>query len=255
MDDIDLGGPGAGHNSGEKPSLLQSTTALIETANRWIIERPVILDEAMSKKATDFFTQLRDMGVALKAERDKLEEPLKREVAAIHARYADPLTLIDMALKPLRAASSAWLDKEKARLAAEKAEQDAAAKRLRDEALRLTQQAAEEQFTPGSNYLETQLRADHFAKSARAAEKVAARKIEPARARGDFAPRALALHTRWAARIVDEVLALKFYAKHPVVRAAAVEAALKLANAEARTAKDAAKAPPGVEFFSTRQAA
>ena len=47
--------------------------------------------------------------------------------------------------------------------------------------------------------------------------------------------------------------ALKAFAKHPEIRAAALAAILKVAKAQAIATKDPGKAPAGVEFFSEQR--
>jgi hypothetical protein len=64
----------------------------------------------------------------------------------------------------------------------------------------------------------------------------------------------MSLRTTWRAVIVDEGKALRYFARHPDIRAAALEAIVKVATKQAKELKDATKAPPGVRFEKEERA-
>lgn len=97
--------------------------------------------------------------------------------------------------------------------------------------------------------------AEAAAKSAREAERAAVRKPEVAAIKsGETGRRAMTLKTYWSAVIEDEAAALESYKDHPVVRKAALAAALQVAGEAARTSKDEAAAPLGFRFVKEERA-
>ena len=65
---------------------------------------------------------------------------------------------------------------------------------------------------------------------------------------------AMSLRATWRARVIDETAALRAYAKHPDVRAAALAQVVKTATREARLQKDKTKAKPGIEYYVEERA-
>lgn len=96
--------------------------------------------------------------------------------------------------------------------------------------------------------------AEEKAKIAKAAEREALRKTETAAIKSAPAQRAVTLRTYWSAVIEDEAAAIDSYRTHPTVRKAMLDAVLRVANEEARTAKDESKAPLGVRFVKEERA-
>src|SRR5205809_4100339 len=101
------------------PDPIGRAGALIANANRWIAERPEIIDAEMAGIAQDFVVQLREnreaLDAALKAER----EPLDKAIGVIRLKYRDPLELIGIAYTRMQQKLKPWLDREQARLDAE----------------------------------------------------------------------------------------------------------------------------------------
>jgi len=236
---------------------LERAAQLIAAANQWMADRPEITDTAMAAEAQAFVDQLRtskkELGTAQKADL----APHDEAIDAVKAKYRDPLAGVEAAMKVLLEKSGAWLVKERARLAAEKAAQEAEAKRLREEADRLEREARE---AAAKTEISTEdvavaaTAAHDAAKDAKAAERVADKKVEAAAIKSDSSRRAMTLRATWRAEVVDESAAIESYKDHPTVRKAALAAALQVANEAARTSKDETAAPLGFRFFKEERA-
>jgi hypothetical protein len=180
-----------------------------------------------------------DVEAAQKAER----EPHDLALVVIRAKYRAPLELLGIALDRMKALTKDWLDREKARLDHEAAERRRRAAEAEAAALKARQEAARAGAT-----VEAEAKARHAEEQAEAALALAAKPVARAQIKGEFSAKAMSLHVYWKAVITDERAALKHFAKHPAIRAAALEAIVKLETAHARKVKDAAQAPPGVRF-------
>lgn len=233
---------GPGHNQ-PPPDPIGRADALIANANRWIAERPEIIDAEMAGIAQDFVKQLRenrdDLDAALKAER----QPLDLAVAAIRVKYRTPLELIGIALQRMAVKLKPWLDREQARLDAEAEERRrtaAEAARRAEEALKAAEQ---------SGTVESELEARRAQEQQAAAAKAAAKPPARARVKGDLSSKAMTMKTTHFAVVIDEADALRSFAKAPSVREVALIEATRLASALAREAKgDASRCPKGFEF-------
>jgi hypothetical protein len=238
---------GIGHNQPPDDPFARADE-LVANANRWIKERPEITDEEQAGACQLAIDQLRaakeDLDKAQKAER----KPHDDAIAEIRVRYRDPLELIGIALTRLQAIGGAWLSKKRDRLAAEKAEQERIAQEARDRANAAITEAVTTQT------VEADLIARRATEDAMRASKAAARPTPRAQVKGDFSAKAMSLHERWRAEVVDDALALKSYAKHPAIRAAALAEIVKVASKEARELKDESKAKPGTKFLRTEKA-
>lgn len=251
---------GIGGNKPPEPTEFERLTPIanerIDTANRWMTERPEITSAEMADKAAGFEAQLRgtwrEMDDARRAEKKPLEEQLK----AIDARYNPFLRLLDSAKNMILDRRNAWLRAEEKRLAEERMAAEVAARRQREEAEIARRRAEEAERQAGADALRAKLAAEDAARRAAQLEQAAAKMPEKAAIKGDYTPRAVSLHAKWTAVVTDEKEALKHYGKDPVVRRAALDAALKLAQAQAKVAKSKDAAPPGFRFFdAAREAA
>ncbi|HVY51878.1 MAG TPA: hypothetical protein VHA07_10010 [Devosia sp.] len=228
----------------------------IDVANRWLTERPEITDAEMADRAAGFEAQLRGTTKALDDARRAEKKPLEDQLKAIDARYRPLTDLLAKAKDMIVARRNAWLRAEEVRLAREKAAAEAEARRRREEAAAAQRRAEEAARQAGADALRAQQAAEDAARRAAAAEQVAAKAPEKAVIKGDYTARAVGLRSNWTAVVTDEAAALRSYGKHPVVRKAALEAALKLAIAEAKAAKDPNAAKPGFRFYdAAREAA
>lgn len=235
-----------GGNNPPDPLFLEADER-INNANRWLTERKEIADAEQADKAGGFRSQLSGTWKAIDERR--LQEN-RDWAAAQKAKYDAPLDLLSRAITAIKAMSDAWLKKEDARIAEAKRQQEAAALKLRQEAEEAARKAKEDAERAGADVLRAQADADAKLKAAEDAAKLAAKPVERAAIKGDYTTRAITFRTYWSARVSDRAAMLKHYGKREEVRVAAADAALKLAIAEAKSLKDASKAPPGVIFFS-----
>ena len=238
---------GPGHNQPPPPDPIERSAALIANANRWIGERPEIIDGEMAGIAQDFVTQLRENRDALDAAMKAEREPLDKAVAAIRVKYRTPLELIGIAMTRMQQKLKPWLDREQARLDAEAAERRRAAAEAAAQAEAARRVAAE------SDTIESELEARRAQQQQEAARKAAAKPAARAQVKGDLSPKAMSFRTTHYAVITDELQAYQSFAKAPSVREAARLAALAeataLATALAKESKgDASRCPKGFEF-------
>lgn len=246
---------GIGDNNPPEPTpferLKVEADERIDTANRWITERPTITDSAMAEKATGFRDQLAATYKATEAQRKADKEPHMLAAKAVDAQYAPVLSLLESAGKAIKAKITDYLVAEQAKADAERRAREEAAWQARIQAEK--DKYAAEEAAKGGDVLRAQATAEASAKAAADAAKAAE---EPVRAtiKGDYNARAVTLRSSWSAEVTDEAGALKHYAKHPQVRAAALAKALDLATADAKALKDATRAPPGFRFVETKTA-
>jgi hypothetical protein len=234
--------PGLGHNQ-PPPDPIGRASELVATANRWIAERPEIVDGEMAGVAQDFLKQLRanrdDLEASMKAER----KPLDDAVAAIRVKYRDPLELVGIALTKMREKLAPWLTREQDRLDAEAAERE----RLAADAAAHADAARKTAQQTGT--VEAELEAQRAAQQLEDAQRAAAKPVGRARVRGDLSDRASSMRVTHYAAVVDEDKALRSYAKDATVRAAALIAATRLASALAKEVRgDPKRCPAGFEF-------
>jgi len=222
---------------------IERAAALVANANRWISERPEIVDADMAGIAQDFVGQLR-------ANREALEKAMKEErapydamSAAIRIKYRNPLELIGLGLLKMNEKLGPWLKRDQERLDREAAER----RRIAEQAKRDANAAIERAVTNPS--LEADLEAADATKRAEALDKAATKPPERAGVRGDLSPRRMTMHRRWQAELVDADAALRHFGNAAEVRKAAVDAATKLASELARECKgDPKQCPPGFKF-------
>lgn len=248
---------------------------IITTANQWLADVPEITDTAAATAAQEHVEKLRASKKDLAAAQKGELAPIEAAAAEVKTKYRGPLESLEAALKKLLELSGAWIVRERNRVAAEKAAQEAEARRLREEAARLERERleaerkaeeerrqAEEAGAPDTSGTALEAERDEAseaaaaaAAAARSAEKAAARRVEPVTIKSAAAPRAMTLRAYWRAEVTDEAEAIKSFEAHPDVRRACLEAALKLANERARATKDEAAAPPGFRFIKEERAA
>jgi hypothetical protein len=241
-----LAEPGLGHN--QPPSdPLERAGELVANANRWIKERPEIADEEQAGSCQLAIEQLRTVKADLEAAEKSEREPYDKLIGAIRIKYRDPLSLVGIALTRLQQIAGAWLTKKRDRAQAEAAMRQRAA----EEAAQKANEAIEKAVAEPS--VEHDLAAQKATAEAEEANAAAGRGEGRAQIKGDYAGRAMSLHAYWSAEITDEALALRSYAKHPDIRAAALVAVRKVAGKEARTLKDETKAKPGIRFVKTEK--
>lgn len=226
----------------------------IDAANRWITERPRLTDADMADRANGFKTQLLDLKKEVDGARRTLKKPHEDAEAAIDQQFKPLLDLIAAAYKAMADKVTAYLQEQQRLAQEERRRQAEEARRKREEAEAAAARAHEEAGRAGGNVLQAEQEAVAAARLAAQAEQEAQRPVA-VQLRGTFSRRAAGLRKTWYAEITDEKAALKHYAKHQKVRAAALAAALELANAEAKVSKSEGAAPPGFAFKFREQAA
>lgn len=233
--------PGIGHNL--PPDLIdqpfedikQRTSDIIDNANKWLNERPEIIDEEMAGKASAFLDQIQAAAKDTEKQRKDANEPLRAAVTASDNKYkliATKLALAKIALGELLAP---WMRKKAARIAAEtKAAQEAAAaaRKAEEEAL------AKIAENKGGDVIGDMVVAEQAEKDAKNAAAAAARAskqksgVKPSTGSG----RAKSIRRRSVVRISDRgLIPLK------VLRMVDVECIIKVLQADL----DLAKATPG----------
>lgn len=290
---------GIGHNNPPGTVELERAAALTTKATEWVADRPEITDADMAKEANDLIAKLKVAKKALVSSAKAERKPLDDALAELATKYKAPSAGVDDAVAKLGTLASAWLVKERDRIAAEKAAQEAEARRKREEAERVEREkreaeqrleaerrraAAEEEERQRAAAAQDQTELERIAaesaaqadlerveaerqetaraaaaaeeasKAAKEAERLAARKAATPAIKVDAGRRAMTLRTYWSAEITDENAAIESFRDHPVVRKAMLDAVLRAANEEARTAKDESKAPLGVRFLKEERA-
>ena len=108
-----------GHNN--PPSAIDSALEITAAASAWVGASPEILDEAMAKEASDLVAKLRtakaNLAAALKADL----APHDEAIAGVKALYKAPADQVQALGAQLLSMSTAWIQKERVRVAAEKA--------------------------------------------------------------------------------------------------------------------------------------
>lgn len=233
---------------------LERAAALEAEVAAFNVECPEIADTDMAGQAQGFVDQARALKKDLTAAQKVELTPLEGAIAEVKAKYRGPLDRLEAALKTLLEKSGAWILKERTRVAREKAEQEAAARRLREEAERLERERLESELKPDPVDEAAISAAANAEAAARIAEKVAEKKVAPVVIKAAGAARAMTMRTYWSAEVTDEGEALRSYASHPAVRAECLKVALRLANELARTEKRVDAAPAGFRFIKDERA-
>lgn len=218
--------------------LIERAAELIVAADAWT----TIENADAAARLGDFIAQLRESASDLDKAEDKEKRPLMVAVDAIRARFRRPRDGIKLALERSRALANGWLDRERRRLAAEKAEADRQAELARQEAER--QIAAANESGSVKDELAAREAMAEADKLAETTEKMATRP----QIRADLSGKAISQTTRWSAEIVDARKARQHFLKNTEAVAAFDEAILRVARKMAVATKDPAKAPPGILF-------
>jgi hypothetical protein len=245
MNDVDR--QGIGGNQPPEP-IIERSEALVAACNQWLAEVPQIADAEQAGRAQALIDQLRLETAAVEAAQKAERKPHDDAVIAIRARYRPPLELLGICLDKMKALAGGWLDRERARIANEAAERS----RRAAEAEIAARVAREEAAHVGT--VESELAARRAQDEATEALAAAHKPIERPQIKGELSARAMSLRGTWRAVVTDEQKALKHFAKHPAIRAAALAAITKLCTKQAQAVKDESKAPPGVRFEKDERA-
>lgn len=233
-----------GHNSGnvlQFESLKDRADTLVNTANRWLKERPEITSEDLAGKCSDFVEQLTKHEKACETARKNDKQPHIDAGKAVDEQYKPLSSALEMAKKLLKSKLTPWLQKkETERLAAiKKAEEDAMAKIEEAEAEALSEPTTVQEAMK--------------AESAEADAEAALKRLDriarmKATVQGDLGSRARGLKTRKEAVVSDYAKALNHYRDNAEV----VALIQRLAQADVRHGETSI---PGVEIKEIREAA
>lgn len=215
---------------------------LMAAANTWLATCKEITDEATAKACDDFLQQIKDEADALEEARRAFNAPLEKQVKDNNAAYKPLTALLDKAKLLLTPLKTKWLQRERDRLAAEKAAAEKlAAKKLAE---------AEEAKKLAATSIQAAVKADEAIEQAEdAANAATVAAAKKAQVKGNYATKASSLRTYWSAVITDYPLAANHYREHQKVR----DLIQSLADADAREHKDKL-AIPGVEAKSEERA-
>lgn len=234
-----------GANNPPDPLIVEANER-VDTANKWLTQRPLITDMVTADKANFFISQL---GATFTALDNRRKDENRDWLSKQDVIYKDPLALLTAAKTKLTDKRREFLKREEDRLAIErrKAEEEAAAKvKAADEAQRAAEAAAKKK---GGDPLRAELAAQKAAEAAEEAQAKAEAVPERATISGAYSARATGLRSTWHAEITDFKAAFKTYKKDPAVVAAIKEAMTRVAKADAVRLKDTTKAPEGVRFW------
>lgn len=226
---------GIGHN--QPPADIYApycdrTNDLVEAANQWLKTVKEITDEPTAKAADDFLNQIKEELAAIDKDRKAINAPYEAKVKANNDAFRPIVALLDKAKLLLSPLKVKWLQREKDRLAKERADKEAAAlKALRD---------AEDAAKRATASVEAAVLADELQAAADTAMAAsAAADKAKASVKGDYAQRASGLRTYWKAEITSFRQAMLHYETHPKMQ----ELVQELANADARTDKSQMQVP------------
>src|SRR5262245_57973214 len=88
--------PGMGHNN--PPDAFDRAAELVANANKWIAERPKIVDAEQAGLAQGFVDQLRACKSDLEKQWKRDREPYDLGIVALRATYRRPLELVGESL-------------------------------------------------------------------------------------------------------------------------------------------------------------
>lgn len=239
-----------GHNLPPEPTPRERAEALVANCNRWMVESPEIASAEQAGRLQGFIDQLRLARTDVEAELKARRAPHDAAIAGLKMAYHEPLNLLGIALAKAKGLADGWLGKEKTRLAREATERARAA----DEAAATAARAREAAERAGATVESAAVAAKAEADAAVAIE-AASKPVGRAQIRGELSSRAMSQRAVWSAVITDEQKALRHYARHIEVRAAALEAIRKIATREAKQIKSETGSPPGIAFRCDERAA
>jgi hypothetical protein len=225
-----------GHNSGDDADIYapyrQRTSDIVEAANTWLKSIKEITDLETARACDDFLNQIRDELAAMDKDRKSINKPHDDAITANNNAFRPFIALLDKSKALLTPLKTKWLQREKDRLAAERAAKEAAALKAMQEAEDAKRKAAQS--------VEAAVHADEAQKAMEEAlaASAAADKAK-ASVKGDYAARASGLRTYWSAEIMDYAKALQHYGNHPEVK----DLIQNLANRDARADKAAMDVP------------
>lgn len=243
--------PAIGHNSGnmladrvdaeKAPALLHEAQELAGVVDAWTSTVKEIAAEDEAQKARDLLAKLTAREKEIEKTRKAEKEPHLAAERAVDEKWRKPAALLAACKEPIQALLKGWLDREKARLAAEQAAARAEAERLAREAA-AARKAAEDQRGVSAT-VEAEEAEKRAAEAAMAAQKAAAARPQVASASGGA--RRVSVRTTFRARLINYPAAVRHYANNPEV----VAVLERLASSDVRAAKGKIQIP-GFEIVS-----
>lgn len=208
------------------------TNDIVEAANTWLKSVTEIADEATAKACDDFLEQIKKELTAIDTDRKAMNHPHDLWIMENNAKFRPLTALLDKSKQLLTPLKTKWLQREKDRLAKERAAKEAAALQAMRE--------AEEAAKRATASVEAAVRADEAQEHMKAAlaASAAADKAK-AHVKGDYVARSSGLRTYWSAQIIDTKAALLYFSERPEL----FDVLQRLVNAEAREQKEAFKIP------------
>lgn len=187
----------------EFDNLEERNRVLIDTANRWLGERPELRTGEEAAKAADFDSQLLAQSKALDENRKAEGKPLREAVAAINDRYKPLAEAIGVARNLIEPLLRKWQQAERDRQQAEKRRQEEAALRELEAAEEAARAAAAAAQAGGGNIVSASIAALQAREKAQEAVENSARVDTSGRVKGEYATRARALRTYWFWKVED----------------------------------------------------
>lgn len=206
-------------NSALIDRMQERADALVETANRWILERPEIEDDDLATKLDAFLGQLEAEMKAAETQRVAEKEPHLTAGREIDAKWQALMRPLTLAKEVLRKRLMSYLLAKQQKIEDARREAEWRAQRLMEEADRKELDGTIQSIIERENL-----------QIAAAFEKQAASTPARASVKSEYSARARTLRSFWSARISNIDAALSTYRDHPDV----AETLTRLASAEAR---------------------
>jgi hypothetical protein len=232
--------PGIGHNaapiSDAFPAIKARADQLATTANEWLANVEAITDQETAEACDSFLSQIKAEIDAAEAERKAGNAPHNQAIKANNERFRPVTALLETCQRLLKPLKADWLQRERDRIAVEKAAAEAAALRAIEEA----DAARRAAVAAAQPTVEAAVAADRAAQTAeqKIADYQAAAAAKPA-VKGGLAARSSGLREYWSAVITDWPAATRHYQNRAEVKIVVQQ----LANADARAMKGALNIP------------
>jgi hypothetical protein len=239
------GTAGVGHNAAPTsdpfPAIKSRADALAATANEWLANVKTITDQETAEACDSFLSQLAAELAASEKDRKAINAPHDLAVKTNNDRFRPVTALLETCQRLMKPLKAGWLQRERDRLAAEKAAAEAEALK-RMEALEEARRQEAAAAVPTVGAVMALAEAEREQDEALAALAVA-EKAKPV-VKGTMAARASGLRQYWSANVTDWPAAIRHYQDRAEVR----DVVQRLANADARDRKELlALLVPGVE--------
>ncbi len=176
------------------------TSELIENANLWANERPVILTAEEAVKAGDYLDQLRAQYKKVDAARKNAKKYWLDGAAKTDQRYNPEKRPIEIAGDLIKALLKPWLEDRAREQEAKQREAEAIARKAQADAEAKERAAKEE---TGGDVVGRQMAAEQAVDRAKQAEREAHRAAAPARVESAHGGRAKSFRTRTVVKITD----------------------------------------------------